>query len=144
MVRNLEKRDLPQLAELYRQFWGEPSDVAGMERQFELMQRENTHIILVYEAEGKVVGSVMGVVCRELYGDCRPFLTVENMIVDKHHRRAGVGRSLLSALEDAARGRDCTQMILVTEKNRADACGFYEKYGFQTDTTGYKKKLQRG
>ena len=53
----------------------------------------------------------------------------------------GVGRSLLLCLEQMARERACTQIILVTEKNRLDACAFYEACGFQQENTGYKKKL---
>jgi len=80
-------------------------------------------------------------VCDELYGDCLPFLVIENMIVDRGARRMGVGKALLNELEKRARERQCSQMILVTERNRTDACGFYESYGFSKDHKGYKKKL---
>ncbi len=140
-IRKLKKSDLSRLAHLYEQFWGEPSDIAKMERQFDIIEAENTHILLVAEEDGEVVGSVMGIVCRELYGDCRPFLVVENMIINRQSRRKGIGGLLLSRLEETARARDCTQMILVTEADRTDACGFYMKYGFQKENKGYKKKL---
>lgn len=141
LIRKLEKKDLPQLAKLYQQFWNDESDVSKMEEQFDVIQMENNHIILVSEIGNQVVGSVMGVVCRELYGDCRPFLVVENMIVDKEYRKQSIGSKLLAQLEILAKERDCTQMILVTEKDRLDACSFYEKCGFSKNTTGYKKKL---
>lgn len=141
MIRELLITDLPALAELYFQFWEEESDISQMEKQFEIIKKENRHILLVYEENGKVIGTVMGVVCRELYGTCRPFLVVENFIVDKNHRRKGIGKLLMNELERKARERNCTQMILVTEKDRADACGFYLSYGFQTNNAGYKKKL---
>ncbi len=141
LIRQLEKRDLPQLADLYYQFWGDHSDVDEMEKQLGFMQAENTHVVLVCETDGAIIGSVMGIVCRELYGDCRPFMVVENMIVDQAHRRSGVGRKLLRELEKEAKERNCTQLILVTEKDREDACAFYENYGFSKNTTGYKKKV---
>lgn len=141
MIRELLITDLPALAELYFQFWEEESDISQMEKQFEIIKKDNRHILLVYEENGKVIGTVMGVVCRELYGTCRPFLVVENFIVDKNHRRKGIGKLLMNELERKARERNCTQMILVTEKDRADACGFYLSYGFQTNNAGYKKKL---
>lgn len=141
IIRELNSIDLPKLADLYEQFWGDKSDVSKMEQQLEFIRRENQHIILVCEDQGQVVGSVMGIVCRELYGDCRPFMVVENMIVDKTYRRTGIGQALLQELERMAKERNCTQMILVTEKDREDACSFYESYGFSRNTTGYKKKL---
>ena len=132
---------MPQLSELYRHFWGEASDVEKMKRQFVFLQKKGTHILLGAEENSRLMGSVMGVVCEELYGDCRPFLVLENMIVSPECRQKGVGRSLLLRLEQMARERACTQIILVTEKNRLDACAFYEACGFQQENTGYKKKL---
>lgn len=140
-VRLLEKRDIPALAALYKQFWNEESNISKMEQQFNRLQDNADHIVLVCEEGGRIVGSVMGVVCLEFYGECQPFIVIENMIVDRSCRRTGVGRRLLSHLEELAKAKNCTQMILVTEKDRLDACGFYEAYGFQTNTTGYKKKL---
>ena len=140
-IRKLEKNDMKRLAGLYEQFWHETSDVSKMEAQFDVLERENSHIILGAEEEGVLIGSVMGVICKELYGDCRPFLVIENMIVDGAGRRKGVGSALLSEMEKQAKERHCTQMILVTEIERSDACGFYEAFGFQKNNKGYKKKL---
>lgn len=141
LIRNLTKEDMPYLSMLYEQFWGDKSDVTKMENEFPVIIKENRHIILVAEKEGKVIGTVMGIICRELYRDCRPFLLVEDLIVDNSIRRSGVGYKLLSELEKRAKQANCTQMILVTDIDRADACSFYEKYGFGKNNKGYKKKL---
>lgn len=47
-------------------------------------------------------------------------------------------------LKKAAAARNCAQMILVTEEEPADACGFYEAYGFDRRHRGYKKTIARG
>ncbi len=141
-VRTLEKQDIPQLAGLYELFWGEKSDVLKMEQQFDVLEKDKSYILLVAEnIDRAILGSVMGIVCKELYGDCRPFLLVENMVVDKQCRKSGIGRLLLSELEARAKERDCTQMLLVTEIDRTDACSFYEGFGFQKNNKGYKKKI---
>ena len=140
-IRELEQQDLSQLALLYEQFWGDQSELHKMEQELEVIKKEKKHIILVAEREGIVIASVMGILCRDLYGDCRPFLVVENMIVDRSNRKSGIGRMLLAELEVRAKALNCSQIILVTEQNRADACGFYEAYGFQKNNKGYKKKL---
>ncbi len=140
-IRTMTKADLPALAVLYEQFWGEQSDPAKMEQSFDAMQQEGPHFLLCAVAGAAQLGSGMGVVCRELYGTCAPFLVIENMIVDRGVRCNGIGRALIKELESLARERNCTQMILVTERDRTDACGFYESYGFQRDIAGYKKKL---
>jgi ribosomal protein S18 acetylase RimI-like enzyme len=141
IIRNLTSEDMAQLAALYEQFWGDKSDVEKMQSELPVIQKENRHIILIAEQDGIVIGSVMGIVCRELYGDCRPFLVVEDMVVDRQSRRGGVGIRLLTELERRARERNCTQMLLVTEADRTAACGLYEKFGFQKNNKGYKKKI---
>ena len=143
-ARRLEKTDLTALAALYAQFWDEAMDEAVMRRQWEILEAGGRHILLAAEDGGRLVGSVMGVVCEELYGDGRPFLVVENLIVDKGERRKGAGRMLLRELEKAASARNCAQMILVTEEERADARGFYEAYGFDRRHRGDKKTIARG
>jgi len=67
----------------------------------------------------------MGIICCELYGDCKPFLVVENMVVDNVYRKKGVGKALFAKLEERAKNKGCTQVILVTEAERKDASGFY-------------------
>lgn len=141
IIRNICKQDLPQLALLYEQFWGEKSYPALMAQQLEKIESLGSHILLSAVEDDRLLGSVMGIVCEELYADCRPFLVVENMIVDKSCRRSGVGRALIAELEAWARQHGCTQMILVTEENRTDARGFYESVGFAPNYKGYKKKL---
>lgn len=139
-IRYMIEEDIPQLSTLYEQFWGDKSDTEKMRTQYKKLLGAGTHIFLSAVDEGKLIGSVMGVICEELYGECRPFLVIENMIVDKNSRRTGAGRALLSELERRARERGCTQMILVTESNREDACGFYEALGFPKDK---KKDIRR-
>lgn len=141
MIREMRLEDVPYLAELYRQFWGDLSCVDKMRKQFVGMQEKGNYILLSAVEDEKLVGSVMGVVCDELYGNCQPFCVLENMIVDNKVRKKGVGRSLFRELERQAKEKKCTQIILVTEKERLDACAFYEACGFQQNNAGYKKKL---
>ena len=142
LIRALTADDMESLSALYYQFWNETSDARKMKHSFCEMQNSGDYILLGVTEGSRLAGSVMGVICRELYGDCAPFLVVEDMIVDKQSRNKGVGKMLFGALETQARLRGCTQIILVTETDRKDACGFYESIGFHpTANKGYKKKL---
>jgi len=141
-IRDLKAKDLRALSRLYYQFWSEESDIQKMKDKFAKLQKNESYIFLCADENERLIGSVMGVVCEELYGDCKPFLVLENMVVDKNCRQKGVGRALLAELERRAKARDCTQIILVTEIDRKDACGFYESAGFHpTANKGYKKKI---
>ena len=133
--------DIPQLAQLYKQFWNEESCLDTMYIKFNNFQKNGSHILLSAVENNQLIGSVMGVICEELYGDCKSFIVLENMVVDEKYRNRGVGTALISELERKAADK-CTQIIFVTETNRIDACKFYESVGYKPDTyKGFKKKL---
>lgn len=144
IIRQMNTSDIPQLASLYKQFWNEESCVEKMNTQFKKICQSDTHVILSAVENDRLVGSVMGIICEELYGLCAPFMVLENMVVDKESRRKGVGKALISELERVATERNCTQIILITETNRIDACNFYESAGYDSGThQGFKKKLNK-
>jgi GNAT superfamily N-acetyltransferase len=134
--------DIPALAKLYKQFWGEDSCIKAMQQQFNSLCKTNTHIILSAVYNEELIGSVMGVICGELYGNCQPFMVLENMIVHDQYRNKGVGKALIAELEWIAAHKNCSQILLVTELDRIDACQFYESAGYNPGThKGFKKKL---
>ncbi len=113
-----------------------------MQRQFVKIHKTGTHVLLSAVEHGQLVGSVMGIICEELYGNCQPFMVLENMIVDKNYRNQGIGKALLAELEKIAIMKKCIQIILVTDVHRAEACKFYQSAGYSLDThKGFKKKL---
>lgn len=143
IIRRMIADDIPQLAQLYKQFWHEYSDVETMYKQYHKLCEADTHVLLSAIESEQLVGSVMGIVCEELYGDCKPFMVLENMIVDKNCRNKGIGKALISMLEKISAEKNCTQIILITETKRTDACKFYESVGYNPDThKGFKKKLK--
>lgn len=141
-IRTMIDTDLPELSLLYEQFWGEKSSLDKMKDMFNKLRANNDYILLSAIQDNKVVGSAMGVVCHELYGECRPFMVIEDFIVDNNVRRKGIGTGLMKELENRARDHNCCNILLVTESNRTDAQSFYESTGFKADThRGYKKSL---
>ncbi|WP_413306038.1 GNAT family N-acetyltransferase [Bacillus sp. 1P10SD] len=113
-----------------------------MSKQFNKLHKNNSHIFISAFENEKLIGSVMGVICEELYGDCKPFLVLENMVVDKNYRNSGVGKALITELERIATQRGCSQVVFVTERDRIDAIKFYESAGYSSQTLiGFKKKL---
>ena len=143
IMREMIADDIPQLAQLYKQFWNEESCIETMYEKFNQFLRNSSHILISAVENKQLIGSVMGVLCGELYGYCKPFMVLENMIVDKEYRNKGVGKALICELERKAADKNCTQIILVTETNRTDACEFYQSVGYSPDShKGYKKKLK--
>ena len=141
-IMDLKKEDLSSLAELFRQFWDESSAVKNMEVMFERLSEDPDYVLLVATQDDILVGFCMGIVCQTLYGDCRPFMVIEDFIVDKEHHRTGIGTALMTEAEQHAIRRGCSQVIFVTENNRKDAHNFYASQGYSPDThKGFKKQL---
>lgn len=67
--------------------------------------------------------------------------------VEESRRHCGLGTALLRAAEQEARGRGCTQMVLMTFSFQAPA--FYERHGFEVVATiddhprGHRNLLMR-
>jgi GNAT superfamily N-acetyltransferase len=64
----------------------------------------------------------------------RPAAKISALVVDESHRRAGIGRALVEALEAEARARRCVLLFLTTDARREDAHAFYGRVGL--DETG--------
>jgi len=142
IIRKMVENDIPELATLYKQFWHEDSCIETMHRQFKKFRENGTHVLLSAIENECLIGSVMGVICEELYGNCKPFMVLENMIVDNKYRNKGIGKALIAELEKIAIDISCTQIILITEVDRIAACKFYESAGYSpTKNRGFKKKL---
>jgi len=138
----LREEDLPALAELYRQFRGERSAPERMREVFRRLVRNRQYTILGVKHQGRMVGSAMAILCEELYGECRPFLVIEDVIVDEKHRRRGIGSRLMRALEERARTSGCAYIMLVTDAARHEAIAFYRSLGYHPRRyRGFKKYL---
>jgi GNAT superfamily N-acetyltransferase len=144
-IHRLTEDDLEPLAALYKQFWGETSSLDAMHTTFARLQANPNYLLLGAKRSRQLVGSAMGIICEELYGECKPFMVVEDVIVDKAHRRKSIGSVLMRELEQHAADAGCSYIIFVTESERADAHRFYDSLGYESDAyRGFKKRLNAG
>lgn len=141
-IRKMFIEDVNELAVLYRNYWDEDSNVEKMRRKFAKLDANPDYIFLSAVHDGKLIGSIMGIVCNELYGECEPFLVMEDLIVDKYYRSKGIGTQLLQKLEAVAKEKGCCQIQFITETARKETIAFYESLGYNpTSHIGFKKKL---
>jgi ribosomal protein S18 acetylase RimI-like enzyme len=144
-IERLTEYDLPALAEMFRQFWGEKSSPEKMGSTFSRLATNPAYILLAAKHNDRLVGFAMGIICEDLYGECKPFMVIEDLIVDKNQRRNGVGSALMRELEKCAIDHDCCQIIFVTEANRAEAHRFYRSLGYEFKSyKGFKKRMGSG
>jgi phosphoglycolate phosphatase len=140
-VTDITAEQLPALAGLYAVLSHLPEDVARMSGIFDRMAANpDYHLLGATLGEGRLVGTLLGVVCLDLVGPCRPFMVVENVVVAARYRRHGVGRRLFQEIERRARARDCFYLMLVSGPGREDARAFYSAQGY-FESAGFKKRL---
>jgi ribosomal protein S18 acetylase RimI-like enzyme len=62
----------------------------------------------------------------------RPLVNIHDLHVVPDHRRRGVGRSLLEAVEKKARALGCCKLTLEVQENNHVALGLYRGFGFES------------
>lgn len=142
-IRHINKSDLKDIATLYTLFWNDKANLTKMEQTFSILSQNPNYIFLGAEDNGKIIGTIQGVVCDELYGECIPFLVMENFVVAEDYRGKGIGRQLLNEPERIGKEKQCSQIIFITETARKETVRFYEKVGFDAAShKGFKKSLR--
>lgn len=72
--------------------------------------------------------------CRRMAGEPetghRPYGEIKRMVVDPARRGERIGARILQALEDRLRAEGCTQALLETGREQAEAVKLYERSGY--------------
>ena len=137
------ENDLEGLKILYdKGFEGTHIDFIEMKKVFVWMNENPDYNVLCAKLNGKIVGSIMEIVNRELIGKCKPYMVIENVIVSNECRRMGVGKMLMNYIDKVAIENECTYIMLLSRMHRKEAHLFYESVGFSGDAAkGFKKYL---
>jgi GNAT superfamily N-acetyltransferase len=86
-------------------------------------------VILVAEADGRVVGSLSLHAIPYLERTGR-WARIESLVVDESARGTGAGRALIAAAEQTARHWNCLTVEVTSLRSRTDAHAFYRKVGY--------------
>lgn len=143
-IARAERKDLEDVVPLfdgYRQFYGQPSDLAAA-RAFlrDRMERDESVIYVAYTAPGEAAGfaqlypSFSSVSLKRLW-------ILNDLFVRSDVRRGGVGRALLErarrhAVETGAKG-----LVLNTAVTNTPAQTLYESCGWQRDDEFFQYHL---
>lgn len=66
----------------------------------------------------------------------RPLLNIHDLAVLPEYRGHGVGRALLQAAEDRARGKGCCRLTLEVQEDNTRARILYRRFGFEDVVVG--------
>ena len=142
-ITPLSENDLRELALLQQELIDEESDLGQMRELFATIQKDPNYYLLGARSEGRLVASLVGIVCHDLFGRCQPYMVVENVIVATNMRRQGIGAKLMNEIERIAQERGCRYIMLVSSAKRRKARDFYHGLGYDSGSyRGFKKFLE--
>ncbi len=135
-IRQATLRDLDKLAPLfdgYRQFYGQPADLARA-RDFlaERLRHHESLVLLALDEHGAGLGFTQ---LYPLFSSVRTVRTwlLNDLFVAATARRQGVGAALLKAAAEQAHALGAASLSLSTALDNLPAQALYESLGWQRD-----------
>ena len=126
--------DAPDVERLTRQLGYSPSIEHVTASLSRILGRPGERFVMA-DLDGQAVGWIHAVVAD--YVDVEPFVLIAGLVVDARVRRQGVGRRLMTHVEEWARLQGCNAVRLSSSSTRVAAHRFYESIGFTNIKTQY-------
>ncbi len=95
--------------------------------QFNEFVEKNGKNIFVIEESNKIIATITLIIEEKLIHNCGKVLHIEDVVVDKLHRKNGTGNKLLEFAIQHAKDNNCYKIILDCSE---DVKKFYESVGF--------------
>ncbi len=134
-VRRAQAADMDALVDLLHLLFTLEADFAfeatRQRRGLAMMLAANNAVILIAEAENRVIGMCSGQLTIAT-AEGGPALLVEDVVVNEAWQGQGVGRQLMQALGKWARSRNIERLQLLADRNNQAALEFYNKLGWQS------------
>jgi GNAT superfamily N-acetyltransferase len=127
-IREASLADTTAIAALITQL-GYPATSNEISDRFKYWLPDPMSVILVAEADGRVIGSLSLHAIPYLERTGR-WARIESLVVDESARGTGAGRALIAAAEQTARRWDCLTVEVTSSRSRADAHAFYQQMGY--------------
>jgi GNAT superfamily N-acetyltransferase len=146
-IRTAAENDLPRILELYLQLAIPPIEDDSLEdpvldshrQAFADISELPGCEVIVAEEDGRVVGTSMLTIVPNLTHDGKPWIIVENVVVDNKHRRTGAGKLLMEYIKEKALETGCCKIQLMSDKRRTEeAHKFYKAIGYNATAEGFR------
>lgn len=125
VIRDCRPEQVEAVLELWRQAGATPS-ITDTEEDLRRALRVGSTCVLVAEADGQVVGSVIGT-----FDGWRG--NIYRLAVHPDYRRRGLARALVAEVEQRLADQGARRITALLEKEHLWATGFWEAVGYQLD-----------
>jgi len=142
-IRLAEERDIEAIASLLGQL-GYPSRGSDVLSRLRIYLADNRSISMVAEWGDRVIGliSFHRIPLLHESGDLG---RITALVVDESHRRKGIARSLIQAIEEYGRNNGCARFEVTTNEKRKDAHSLYQAMGYEPVLKRFlKSELPKG
>ena len=136
MLRNITISDANEIQKISNFELGYDVDLDIVKKQIEKLTTDNKHIIIIgfeNEQTRKIVGFVHAELYESLYMDTG--LNILGLAVDSNFQGQGIGKKLMSAIEDYALKNNISFIRLNSNVRSVEAHKFYESIGYICDKT---------
>jgi GNAT superfamily N-acetyltransferase len=134
MIRVARASDAAEIAQLTTQLGYDLTEADAADRLSRILVRDDQRFF-VADLDGRAVGWVHVLFAE--YVEAEAFVVIGGLVVDKGHRRLGVGRALMDRAENWATERGCSMVRLTSSATRNAAHRFYESVGYTNIKTQY-------
>ncbi|MBM0259427.1 GNAT family N-acetyltransferase [Micromonospora sp. 4G55] len=137
-LRPIRRQDAPRLAVLLGQL-GYPADATAVNERLDYWLDDPLSYLIGADSGHQLVGVAGMHVCPllEVTGRSGRLLA---LVVDERCRGRGVGRSLVTAIEELARTAGCRWTEVTSSRGRVSAHEFYRRLAY-SDTCGTKARF---
>lgn len=136
MLRNITIFDAQEIQSISNFELGYDVNLDIVKKQIRKLTNDNKHnIIIGFENEQtrKIIGFVHAELYESLYMDTG--LNILGLAVDSNFQGQGIGKKLMSSIEDYALKNNISYIRLNSSVRRIDAHKFYESIGYVCDKT---------
>lgn len=140
-IAPLQDKDIPKLHEMLDDLNGSKSDIQKLIHGLNMIKNVKQYkLFCVYTDDNVLVATCSLTKCFDLTGNCTPYYSMENFVVDKNQRGKGYGTFLVSEMEQYVRVNGGRYVNFTSSSARTDAHYFYKKCGYNLDyVKGFKK-----